>query len=315
VRIKLPIWQHEEKLAMKIGIGLPGNIPHVKGKLILDWARQAESGPFSTLGIIDRLVYDNYEPLITLASVASVTTRLRLMTTVLLAPLRNAGILAKQAASLDALSGGRLTLGLGVGGREDDFQVAPADFHSRGKRFDQQLSQMTNIWAGKPVSNKIGPIGPMPVQAEGPQILFGGYGSAAMQRLSRWGHGFLSGGNTPEQAGPLYRLAEKTWRDAGRAGKPYLVGCIYYALGQRATEGLAASIGDYYAFMGSAAIEGMIKSFPSTPDAVRTMIRQFGDVGADEVLFWPCIPELDQISRLADCVNNQPSPTGMSSGR
>src|SRR5437868_12303895 len=106
---------------MKIGIGLPVAIPGTPGSLILEWAKQAEQGPFSSLGVLDRVVYDNYEPLVTLAAVAGVTTRLRLVTTVLLAPLRNTGLLAKQAASLDALSGGRLTLGLGIGGREDDF--------------------------------------------------------------------------------------------------------------------------------------------------------------------------------------------------
>src|SRR5579885_3557594 len=140
---------------MKIGIGLPATIPDVQGSLILDWARQAEAANFSSLGIIERLVYGNYEPLITLAATAGVTSRIRLMTTVLLAPLRNPGMLAKQAASLDALSGGRLTLGLGVGGREDDFQAAPASFHRRGKQLDEQLALMTRVWSGQPVSDTI----------------------------------------------------------------------------------------------------------------------------------------------------------------
>src|SRR5579862_4971267 len=124
---------------MKIGLGIPANIPGVPGEQILAWASKADAGPFSTLGLIDRLVYPNYDVLMTLAAAAGATNRIRLTTSVLLAPLRNAAILAKQAASLDALSGGRLTLGLGIGGREDDYLAAGVPFHRRGKIFDEQL--------------------------------------------------------------------------------------------------------------------------------------------------------------------------------
>ena len=94
---------------MKVGIGLPGNVPGTKGEVILEWARRADAGPFSSLGTIDRLVYDNYDPLVVLSAAAGATSRVRLLTCVLLAPLHNPGILAKQAASLDAVSSGRLT--------------------------------------------------------------------------------------------------------------------------------------------------------------------------------------------------------------
>src|SRR5947208_10854241 len=159
---------------MKIGIGLPATIPGTEGKRILDWAKKADSGPFSSLSILDRLIYPNYESLITLAAVAGVTQRIRLITTVLLAPLRNPALLAKQAASLDALSGGRLTLGLGIGGREDDFRAAGAPFHDRGHRFEQQLDTIKRIWAGERLGDGVGPIGPRPVQPGGPELLLGG---------------------------------------------------------------------------------------------------------------------------------------------
>src|SRR5438552_178148 len=167
---------------MKIGIGLPAAIPGVKGELILDWAKQADSAAFSSLGVTDRVVYRNYEPLITLAAVAGVTKRIRFMTTVLLAPLRRTALLAKQAASLDALSNGRLTLGLGIGVREDDFLAAEASFRDRGKRFEQQLALMTQIWSGERVSETIGEIGPVPVQQGGPELLIGAYSPKARAR-------------------------------------------------------------------------------------------------------------------------------------
>ncbi|SRR6266849_4000277 len=165
---------------MKIGIGLPAAIPGIAGQLILDWARVADTGPFSSLGLVDRLIYPNYDPLIALAAVAGVTQRVRLITTILIAPVHTPGVLAKQSASLDALSQGRLTLGLGVGGREDDYRAAPASFHDRGKRFEQQLELMMRIWSGQPVDDETGPVGPAPVQPGGPEILLGAYTPAAL---------------------------------------------------------------------------------------------------------------------------------------
>ncbi|MBV9711162.1 MAG: LLM class flavin-dependent oxidoreductase [Ktedonobacteraceae bacterium] len=288
---------------MQVGIGHPGTIPGVKGQLILDWARRADAGPFSSLGSLDRLVYPNYEALITLTASAAVTQRIRLITTVLIAPLHNAGLLAKQAASLDALSGGRLTLGLGVGNRADDFRAAPTSFHDRGKRFEAQLETMKRVWAGEALAEDIEPIGPPPVQAGGPPLLIGGYSPAAIQRVGRWGDGLIAGGAGPEMARQAYAIAEQTWKDAGRTGKLRFVASIYWGLGSRAAEQTANYIRHYYAFMGPG-VERIAGSVPSTPEAIKGAIRAFADIGVDEVICWPCVPELDQVDRLAEVVSS-----------
>lgn len=286
---------------MKIGIGFPAWIPQVNGSFLIDWARAADAGPFSSLGLIDRMVYANYEPLIALAGAAGATQRIRLVTTVLLAPLREPALLAKQSASLDALSGGRLTLGLGVGAREDDFLATSTSFHRRGKRFDEQLALMERIWSGQAVSEEIAPIGPAPVQPGGPEILLGGYSPAAVRRLRQWGHGFMAGGGDPNGANQFFRLSEETWRDAGRAGKPRLVGCAYFALGENAAERAPVPILHYYSFAPERA-QRIAGAIPSSPEKVRGIIQAYKDVGADELILWPTIPELDQIARLADIV-------------
>ena len=286
---------------MDIGIGLPATIPGTRGSLILDWAKRADSGPFSSLGIIDRLVYPNYEPLITLAAAAAVTDRVRLMSTILIAPLRGAGVLAKQAASIDALSGGRLTLGLGVGAREDDFNAAPATFHDRARRFEEQLELMKRVWSGQPASEEVGPIGPPPAQPGGPELLIGGYSPVSIRRVGRWGDGFISGGiPDPAQVRQMFDLAEESWRTEGREGRPRLVASLYYALGPNAGRG-GDYIRDYYGYFGPAA-DDMARSIPSSPEAVEGLIRGFGEVGADEVICWPTVAELDQLDHLAELV-------------
>lgn len=286
---------------MQIAIGLPGTMPGVTGEFILDWAKLAEIGPFSSFAVLDRLVYPNYESLIMLAAVAGVTQRMRLMTSILIAPLHNTAILAKQAASIDALSNGRLTLGLAVGGREDDYLAAQVPFHERGKRFDEQLATMKRIWSGQPLSDKVGAIGPSPVQQGGPELLIGGNSPESIKRIGRWGNGYISGGGGPDRARQAYSAAEQAWKDAGRSGKPRFVGATYYGLGPGAAEKAAEYIHHYYAFMGPMA-DRLASSIPSTPDAVKGAVRAFSDVGVDELIFWPTIPDLNQVEQLAELI-------------
>jgi alkanesulfonate monooxygenase SsuD/methylene tetrahydromethanopterin reductase-like flavin-dependent oxidoreductase (luciferase family) len=284
---------------MQVGIGLPGTIPGVPGSLILDWARRADAGPFATLATLDRLVYPNYDALIALAAAASVTQRIRLMTTVLLAPLHSAALLAKQAASLDALSGGRLTLGLGIGSREDDFRAAEQDFHIRGRRFEAQLATLRRLWDGQPLTESTGAIGPAPAQAGGPELLIGGYSPPAIARVARWAAGYIAGGASPPQAQQGYAQVEVAWQAAGRTGKPRFVCSSYFGLGDNAREKGSEYILNYYGGQYGQRIAG---GFPTTPEAIKQTIQAFADIGADEVNLWPTIPELDQVDRLADVV-------------
>ena len=287
---------------MQIGIGLPASIPGVSGERIVEWAKRADTGPFSSLGIIDRLVYSNYEPLVTLAVAAGATQRIRLMSTVLVAPLRNAGVLAKQAVSLDNLSGGRFTLGLGVGTREDDFSAAPAPFSHRGRRFEEQLTLIRRIWSGEAVDDTTGSVGPAPAYKVGPELLIGGYSPTAIQRVGRWGDGIIAGGSSNATVTQqFYTLAQSSWEAAGKSGRPRFVACKYFALGPDAAERGGAAIRHYYSFMSSRA-EYIASNLPTTPAAVRQLIQQFADIGTDEFMLWPTISDLDQVDRLAELV-------------
>ena len=159
---------------MDVGIGLPNTIPGLDGRRLVDWAQAAESRGFTTLGTIDRLVYPNYESLITLAAAAPVTERVRLMTDILISPYRNnTPLLAKQAASLDNISGGRLVLGLAGGWRYDDYRASGVDFAARGRILDEQLAELKRLWSGEPVDG-LGQVGPEPAREGGPEIMLGG---------------------------------------------------------------------------------------------------------------------------------------------
>src|SRR6266704_787573 len=176
---------------MEVGVGLPAGVPGAPGDLVLDWARRADSGPFSSLGVIDRVAYDNYDPFLSLAAAAAVTSRLWLVTMVVIGPLRNQAMLAKEAAALDALSGGRLTLGTAIGARHGDYDVMGIDHRDRGQRFDAQLAYLREAFQDG------GRVGPRPAQPNGPDLLVGGATGRAFARMARYGDGYVHGGGPP----------------------------------------------------------------------------------------------------------------------
>ena len=229
------------------------------------------------------------------------TERVRLVTGVLIGPVHNAGILAKQAATVDALSGGRLTLGLGVGAREDDFQAAPAEFRGRGARFEEQLNMMKLVWAGRHVDGGVGPVGPPPVQNEGPEILIGATRSRkAMERVAKWGDGYMGGGSpvTSEQA---FAVAEKAWKAAGRPGRPRFVCGAFFALGPGTQAKADAYIREYYDHM-APILDLVVKTVLMSPQQLKAGIEAFAAIGCDELILSPCVPDIDELDRLEQVI-------------
>nr|BFD83603.1 LLM class flavin-dependent oxidoreductase [Streptomyces sp. Xyl84] len=278
---------------MHVGIGLPISDPAT----LLTWARRAEDGPFTTLGLLDRLVYDNPEPLTALAVLAGATERIRVQTEVLLAPLRDTALLAKQTATLDRMSGGRLVLGLGIGGRQDDHQVAGVDPRTRGRRLDEQMPLLRRLWAGEPYGDGVGPIGPAPARPGGPEVLFGGFKPVALERVARWGDGFLAAA-PPSWAGDLFDTVRGQWQEHGREGAPRLVAQVNVALGPaQVVEDARAAMHAYYTFTGMP--DRMVSGMLTTPAAVRDALTAYADLGADEVMLYCYGSDPDQVDRLA----------------
>src|SRR5262245_36965101 len=283
---------------MKIGIGLPNPIPGTNGRLIVEWARRAEERGFSTLATIDRVAYPSYESLIALAAAAGATSRIGLFTNVLLEPTRNPVLLAKEAASLDQLSGGRLTLGISVGSREDDYTVTNQEYNNRGRRMDADLELMHRAWRGEPVAGSTRAVSPTPVNGGRVPIMIGGTVDAAIERTVKWGIGWTAGGSGPDRAAPFLERIKRAWKEAGREGEPQLAALNYFALGDKADEGALAYLSDYYGDWGPMMAQYALK----TPETLRDAIKRFEEVGFTELLFDPTIAELDQVERLADVV-------------
>jgi alkanesulfonate monooxygenase SsuD/methylene tetrahydromethanopterin reductase-like flavin-dependent oxidoreductase (luciferase family) len=279
---------------MEIGIGLPTTMADVDGKRVVDWARRAEERGFSTLGVLDRVVYENYEPLIALAGAATVTERIRLTTAVLLAPLRtNQAEFAKQAASLDRLSNGRLVLGLGIGGRDDDFEASEKGMSSRGKDMDALLERAAAAWRGE-----LG-VGPAPVTPGGPRILIGGGAAASFTRAAKYGTGWIMGGGSPDEFRKSAAAVREEWAAAGRAGSPRLAALGYYALGPNALAAADSYLHHYYSWLGPVA-DYIVSAASVTPEKVRATVEAFADAGCDELILFPCDSSLDQVDLLAD---------------
>jgi alkanesulfonate monooxygenase SsuD/methylene tetrahydromethanopterin reductase-like flavin-dependent oxidoreductase (luciferase family) len=277
---------------MDVGVALPNAVPNASGSQLTEWAQRAEARGFSTLGTIDRIVYDNYEPLIALAAAAAVTERIGLSTTVLLAPLRtNAVLLAKQALSVNALSGGRFTLGIGLGAREDDYGISGVELRGRGSRLDAMLEEMKGIWDGDGVG---------PSAGTAPRLIVGGHVDAAYARIGRFADGWISSGTGPDVAREGAETARAAWREAGREGEPHIMALAYFSLGERAEQDVRDGLMDYYAWLGDE-IAGMIGADAAKDaNAVRRYMSAYEDLGCDELVFCPSSADPRQVDLLAE---------------
>ncbi|MFL5825699.1 MAG: LLM class flavin-dependent oxidoreductase [Thermoleophilaceae bacterium] len=286
---------------MELGIGLPATIPGVEPRQITDWAKAAEDAGFVSLGTIDRLVYPNYEPLIALSAAAVVTERIRLTTSVLLAPLRNNdALLAKQALSLQDLSGGRLVLGMAVGGREDDYIASKIDFHTRGSYFERQLENLKRFFAGEHVGFA-GAIGPS--QLPPPQIIIGGTVDAAFKRAARYGDGWIMGGAPPDQLPPAVEKLQAAWREEGREGSPRVMALNYFSLGPDAEENAQRYLTDYYGILGEELAGYIASSAAKSAEEIQQRNVLFEEAGCDELIWFPCSPDPEQVGLLAEAVD------------
>lgn len=283
--------------SMRLGIGLPNTLAGTDADLVRSWAERADEGPFSSVAVFDRLVYHSMAPLSTLAACAGVTDDVELVTSIVAGPIRRTALLAKRAATVDLLSDGRLTLGLALGAREEDYEAAGASFDDRGRRFTRQLDGLRDVWTD-------GEIGPEPVQDGGPTLLVGGQSDRAFNRVARYADGYIHGGGPPRAFERQAERARGAWREGGRPDEPALWGHGYYAFGEEAAQAGREYLLDYYAFTGPFA-ERIADGLLTTPQEVLQFARGYREAGCDELLLFPTVAGEEQYDRLADLVESE----------
>ncbi len=297
---------------MKIGMTLPVMEPDLweRGAATLEeWSRAIDEGPFASLCFGERMAFDNPDATTLLGAVAAWTTRVRVLTTVIVPQLHQPVPLAKALATADQLCRGRLSVGFGVGGREEDYRAASADLSTQTMAgMAERVAVMRRVWGGEKVTEAMRPVGPPPVQAGGPELLVGTMGPKTIRHAAAWADG-LAGFTLdldPVAGGELFALARDAWAEAARPA-PRLATSFWFALddgdGSARTQ-VHRHLRHYMNWIPVELVDAIAPTtgFAGTEAELRALLRRFEDVGADEVHLIPTGSDVAQVHRIADLV-------------
>jgi alkanesulfonate monooxygenase SsuD/methylene tetrahydromethanopterin reductase-like flavin-dependent oxidoreductase (luciferase family) len=292
---------------VEIGINLPVMVPGMTRDDVLGWCRRVDAAPFSSLAAGERMCFPNPEQLALLSAAAVLTTRPRIATTVVVLPMHRTVVLAKQMATLDVLSGGRLSLGVGAGARDEDYAAAETERPARPlAHIEAQVALLRRIWAGESVvPGALRPVEPAPLQAGGPEILAGSLSERAIRRVARFADGLTGHSFAPDPAEMerSFAVARSAWQEAGRERPPRLVTAFWYALGPGARAQLDEYLHRYLRFLGEDLAKTLARSVRvDSAEKLRTALREAEAAGADEVLLIPTTRDPEDVDRVTDLV-------------
>src|SRR5262245_14042698 len=271
----------------------------------LEWCRRIDAGPFSSLSCGERITSYTQDMRVVLAAAAALTSRVRILPSLYVLPMHPPALAAKEIATLDVLSGGRVTVTVGIGGREIDYRALGQPFARRYERLDEGVALMKRVWAGEPPCAGADPVGPLPVQPGGPAILAGAMGPKGIRRAAAWADG-LYGWSMDSSAAPVkeqFDLARGAWRAAGRGERPRLVTGFWFSLADDADAKLRRYVYECLRVAGEArarATAGAMKA--SSPDAIRAALDAIEAEGADECLLVPATLEVAEVERAAELI-------------
>ncbi|CAN5803762.1 LLM class flavin-dependent oxidoreductase [soil metagenome] len=289
---------------------LPVMEPDLDAALLKTWARTVDDGPFSSLCWGERIAFDNPDSLTLLGALGAWTERVQLVTTVIVPQLHDPVMLAKALATGDMLCRGRLTVGIGVGGRHEDYHAVGADPSSQTMRgMAERVDIMRRVWAGEKITDSVLPVGPSPTRPGGPALLVGTIGPKTVRSAAAWADGMA--GTTLDldvtQQNELFDVARSAWSDAGKP-KPHLATSFWFALGPQETA-RAQMHTHLRRYMNWIPIEFVDAIAPTTgwagtQDELHATLRSFAEIGTDEVHLIPTSSDLDQLRAVADVVKD-----------
>jgi len=291
---------------VELGMNVPVMAPGLDRARILEWARRIDRGPFATLAAGERVTFPNPDLMVVLAAAAAVTERVRIMPNVVVLPMHPAAVVAKQLATLDVLSGGRVVAGVGVGARAEDYAAHERTIPPRRLALlEAQVTVMRRAWAGEiVVEGATRPVEPFPLQAGGPPVLAGSLEAKSIRRAARWADGIagFAFGPDPAEVASAFETARDAWREAGRPRPRLVTGC-WFALGRAARAQLDDYLGRYLAFMGAGVAQAVAPLVRVTSAAaLRAVVREVADAGADELCLVPTTTDADELERVADAL-------------
>jgi len=288
-------------------MNLPVMVPGVDRDRLHTWCSAIDAGPYSTLAVGERITFPNPEIMVTASTAAALTTRVRIAFTVIVLPMHRELLIAKQIATLDVLSGGRIDLGLGVGARIEDYRALDASFDDkRLRRMERQIDRMRRAWAGAlVVDGALRPIEPLPVQVGGPPLWAGALFPQSIRRAAQWAVGLcgFSFGPSAAEVELAWANARTAWTEAGRVQPPRLASSFFFALGDRAREQLDTFLLRYLSFFGEEAARQIAKSARvDSPRSLKDALRMLADLGTDEVWLVPTTWDVDELERVAEAL-------------
>jgi len=287
---------------------MPVMEPDLNATILRDWAQAIDEGPFSSLCWGERIAFGNPDALTLLGALAAWTHRVPLITTVVVPQLHDPVLLAKALATGDMLCDGRLTVGVGVGGRHEDYLAVGADPATQTMReMAERVETMKRVWAGEKLTDSVLPVGPRLVQDGGPRLLVGTIGPKTLRSAASWADGLA--GITLDldvaKQNELFEVGRTAWAQAGKPA-PHLATSFWFAFGEpdAARAQIHRHLRHYMNWIPVEFVDAMAPGtgWAGTADQLAEVLGAFAAVGTDEIHLIPTSSDLGQLRQAAEVI-------------